>query len=71
MKEVADPSGGVVEELLEVDEDGLSLAQRSAYMELIPAPVICSIHGVAFGGGCQIALGADIESFLQNRKWVS
>ena len=37
MKEVADPSGGVVEKLLEVDEDGLSLAQRSAYIwKLIP-----------------------------------
>ena len=69
MKEVADPSGGVVEKLLEVDEDGLSLAQRSAYIwKLIPAPVICSIHGVAFGGGCQIALGADIRIISPESK---
>ena len=54
--------------MLEVDEDGLSLAQRSAYIwKLIPA-VICSIHGVAFGGGCQIALGADIRIISPESK---
>ena len=69
MKDVSDPSGGVVEKLLKVDEDGLSLAQRSAYIwKLIPVPVICSIHGVAFGGGCQIALGADIRVISPESK---
>lgn len=26
-----------------------------------PVPVICALHGVAFGGGIQVALGADIR----------
>ena len=62
MKNVSDSNRSIVTKLLEEDEDGLSLVQRSAYIwKLLPVPVICSIHGVALGGGCQIALGADIR----------
>ena len=39
-----------------------NLYQRAAYVwREVPVPVICSIHGVAFGAGLQIALGADIR----------
>ena len=36
--------------------------QRAAYVwREVPVPVLCSIHGVAFGAGMQIALGADMR----------
>lgn len=39
-----------------------NFAQQVAYVwHEMPVPVIAAVHGVAFGGGIQIALGADVR----------
>ncbi|MCB1683531.1 MAG: crotonase/enoyl-CoA hydratase family protein [Pseudomonadales bacterium] len=55
-------SGETASALLQRDERPENHAQRPAYVwKRLPVPVIAAIHGVAYGGGCQIALGADIR----------
>jgi len=62
-------AGGGSGGLLERDERPENHAQRPAYVwKRMPVPVIAAIHGVAFGGGCQIALGADIRFAAPDAK---
>ncbi len=48
--------------LLSRDNRSENFAQRPAMVwKQLPMPVIAALHGVVFGGGAQVALGADIR----------
>jgi len=48
--------------LFDRSESPANHAQRAAWVwKEIPVPVIAAVHGVAFGGGLQIALAADMR----------
>lgn len=36
----------------------------------VPVPVIAAVHGVCFGGGLQVALGADIRFATPDSQWA-
>lgn len=58
----ADPS--LAEDPFGPDRGGFwpNYYQQPCYLwKSVPVPVICALHGVAYGGGIQIALGADIR----------
>lgn len=62
-------SGSATGALLKRGEHPENNAQRPAYVwKRLPVPVIAALHGVAYGGGCQIALGADIRFAAPDAK---
>lgn len=51
------------------EEEPENRAQRPAMIwKRLPVPVIAAVHGVAYGGGCQIMLGADIRIAAPDAK---
>jgi len=52
--------GGV--DIETIDEHGMTAPQRCVMQwRALPQPVVAAVHGVAFGAGLQIALGADMR----------
>jgi len=62
---MADDGGdgaGAVVDLGRRDGRITNLGQQAVYVWTeMPAPVIAAVHGVALGGGCQLAVGADLR----------
>ena len=45
-----------------VENSPANIFQRAAYAwRELPIPVLCALHGVTFGGGFQVAMGADLR----------
>jgi len=50
-------------------ESPANAAQRAAWVwQEVPVPVIAAVHGVAYGAGIQVALGADIRIVAPDAK---
>lgn len=49
-------------------EDANELQEMALVWRRVPVPVIAALHGVAYGGGLQVALGADIRIAAPDAK---
>ncbi|MCY4343043.1 MAG: crotonase/enoyl-CoA hydratase family protein [Gammaproteobacteria bacterium] len=69
MQGLGSPGRSSGEGLLSRGDRPENFAQRPAYVwKKLPVPTIAALHGVAYGGGCQIALGADIRFAAPDAK---
>ena len=65
-----DEAAKLLGRLFKRDDGPDNIAQRVAYVwQTIDAPVIAALHGVVYGGGLQIALGADIRVAAPDAKF--
>ena len=65
----AGKSDGLIADLPARTHGVANLAQAAAFVwREVPVPVVAAVHGVAFGGGFQIALGADIRYVAADAK---
>jgi len=68
-REPRDQGGGDVGAIADTGGRITHLGQQAAYVWTeVPVPVIAAVHGVALGGGLQIALGADIRVVAPDAK---
>jgi len=52
------------------DDSPANMAQRAAWVwQEVKVPVVAAVHGVAFGGGLQIALGADLRYVAEDAQF--
>ncbi len=65
----AGETGGTLGDLVPRTRGLANAAQHVAWgWRELPVPVIAAVHGVAFGGGLQVALGADIRCVRPDAK---
>lgn len=66
-----DPNVTIDEALMEpIAPSRANLFQRAAYAwRELPVPVICAVEGITYGGGLQIALGADLRYAAANSRF--